>query len=97
MKINSIDSSVSAFISKYQSEKPNSKFSNLPYSKQRVLASKYCRFVWASGVLHQKGVITLADVKGFNAQAENALKQCNVKKLGKVANRVCSLLTSEII
>lgn len=92
MKINSIDSSVSAFISKYQSEKPRAKFHSLSSGKQKVIASKYCRFVWASSVLHQRGLITLADVKGFNALAENALKQCNVKKLGKVANRVCSLL-----
>jgi len=94
MNINNIDSAVREFISKYQSEKPNSKFSNLPYNKQRTLASKYCRFVWASSILRDRGAITLADVKGFNAIAENALKQCNVKKLGKVANRVCSLLTS---
>lgn len=92
MKINSIDSSVGAFISKYQSEKPRAKFNKLSYEKQKVIASKYCRFVWASSILHQKGVITLADIKGFNAQAENALKQCNIKKLGKVANKVCSLL-----
>lgn len=92
MKINSIDSSVRKFISKYQSEKPKAKFSNLPYSKQKTLASKYCRFVWASNVLKERGALDLVEVRRFNVLAETALRQCNIKKLGKVANRVCSLL-----
>ena len=94
--ITAIDNTVVSFIRKYETEKPNSKFSHLLYSEQKKLGSYYCRFVWATNVLKERGVINLADIKGFNAVAENALHSCNSKKLKKVSDKVCRLVKSTL-
>ena len=94
--ITAIDNTVVDFIRKYETEKPNSKFSHLLYSEQKKISSYYCRFVWASNILREKGVINLADIKGFNAIAEGALRSCNARKLKKVADKLTKMVRTSL-
>lgn len=89
---NSIDKAVSLFIATYLNNRPRSKFSYLTFTQQKIIASKYCRFVFCCGQLKSQGKLTETEIRVLNTKAEKALNQCNVNDVNKLANKVVSLL-----